>query len=185
MHNRYSRNRYTNLSVGEFSQGPAPWKNTLTCRYTLLSYDPTQREEDAGKACYIITGSIMAITCHIFLVLAIFNIMLLPTTIVATQYVVGDNSGWTLDFDYQAWASTKAFKVGDALVFNYPKGIHNVFIVNNNSFANCVIPSPSKAYTSGHDVIPLLAPGKEWFICGVDDHCSEFNQKLAINVKSR
>ncbi|KAI3523088.1 hypothetical protein L1887_01144 [Cichorium endivia] len=128
--------------------------------------------------------SIMAIITRIFVVLAILNVVLLPTTTIATQYVVGDDRGWTIDFDYQAWASKKTFKVGDTLVFIYPKGIHNVFNVDGNSFAKCIIPPPSKAFTSGHDVVPLLAPGKVWFICGVEDHCIEFNQKLVIDVKA-
>ncbi|GJY59080.1 plastocyanin-like protein [Tanacetum coccineum] len=121
---------------------------------------------------------------HIVVVLAILSIVLFPTTTKATDYVVGDASGWTLDFDYQAWASSKTFKVGDNLVFNYPKGVHNVFQVDGNAFAHCIIPPPSKAHTSGHDIIGLSSPGKAWFICGVNQHCATFNQKLAIDVKA-
>ncbi|GJU88126.1 plastocyanin-like protein [Tanacetum coccineum] len=123
---------------------------------------------------------------HIFVVLAILSIVLFPTTTKATDYVVGDASGWTLDFDYQAWASSKTFKVGDNLVFNYPKGVHNVFQVDGNAFAHCIIPPPSKAHTSGHDIIGLSSPGKAWAAQGVEKKklslfitCSIVQAKLA------
>lgn len=57
----------------------------------------------------------MAFFNHIVVVSTIMVALLLPTTTIATQYVVGDSSGWTFDYDYQAWAKTKVFKVGDAL----------------------------------------------------------------------
>nr|KAJ0201984.1 hypothetical protein LSAT_V11C600311480 [Lactuca sativa] len=126
----------------------------------------------------------MAIVSRIFIILAILNAVLLPTSTIATEYVVGDDSGWTIGLNYQTWASNKDFKVGDKLVFNYPKGIHNVFIVNGSSYANCIIPPPSKAHTSGHDIVSLMSPGESWFICGVGNHCALYNQKLAINVKA-
>ncbi|XP_071700169.1 blue copper protein-like [Rutidosis leptorrhynchoides] len=114
--------------------------------------------------------------------LAILVVALLPANVTATNYAVGDDSGWTNRYDYQAWAKNKVFKAGDMLTFNYPKGAHNVFIVNATSYADCIIPPPSEAYTSGHDMIGLMVPGQMWFICGVGDHCAEDKQKLAINV---
>nr|A0A0M4FTF3.1 RecName: Full=Blue copper protein; Short=PhBcp; Flags: Precursor [Petunia x hybrida]ALC79558.1 blue copper protein [Petunia axillaris] len=100
-----------------------------------------------------------------------------------TEYWVGDDKGWTIDVDYQAWAKGKTFKVGDTLVFKYTKGHHNVFKVNQTGFQNCIAPPPSEGLTSGHDVITLAAPGKKWYICGFPTHCSEHKQKLAITVE--
>lgn len=40
---------------------------------------------------------------------------LLPATASATTYMVGDESGWDVGPDYDAWASGKKFKVGDTL----------------------------------------------------------------------
>ncbi|XP_076938055.1 blue copper protein 1b-like [Bidens hawaiensis] len=122
----------------------------------------------------------MAFFNHIMVVMTILVVILLPTATTATEYVVGDDIGWTTQYDYQAWAKDKNFKV----VFNYHKDMHNVFKVNGTVFANCIIPPPSQAYTSGHDVIELSTPVKTWFICGVGVHCSAFNQKLAIDVKA-
>lgn len=31
------------------------------------------------------------------------------------EYIVGDSAGWTQNFDYQAWASTKTVRINDAL----------------------------------------------------------------------
>lgn len=45
-------------------------------------------------------------------------VILLPTIAIAKEFVVGDSSGWTNDFDYQDWAKDKVFRVGDKL------GIH-------------------------------------------------------------
>ncbi|KAF5937949.1 hypothetical protein HYC85_025455 [Camellia sinensis] len=62
-------------------------------------------------------------------------------------------------------------------------GNHNVFKVNATSFSQCIIPPSNEALTSGHDIIPLMVPGKKWYICGVGQHCAQFGQKLVINVE--
>ena len=46
--------------------------------------------------------------------LAIFAI-LLPAVAMATEFTVGDDQGWTINFDYEAWAKDKVFHVGDKL----------------------------------------------------------------------
>ncbi|GJW20969.1 blue copper protein-like protein [Tanacetum coccineum] len=105
-----------------------------------------------------------------------------PSPILSGKvFVVGDNYGWTLNFDYQAWATGKEFVVGDKLVFRYPIGKHNVFRVNGTQFQQCTIPAVNEALTSGYDVITLATPGRKWYICGVGKHC-EMGLKLFINV---
>ncbi|PHU05715.1 hypothetical protein BC332_26537 [Capsicum chinense] len=99
------------------------------------------------------------------------------------EYWVGGDKGWAIDVDYQAWAKGKNFKVGDKLVFKYTQGHHNVFKVNQTAFHNCIVPPPSEALTSGHDVITLAKPGKKWYICGIPKHCSDHKQKLVITVE--
>lgn len=49
-----------------------------------------------------------------FVALAIVAVVL-PTVAMATEFIVGDNKGWTIDFDYGAWAQGKTFYVGDTL----------------------------------------------------------------------
>ncbi|KAL6328005.1 hypothetical protein AAG906_031349 [Vitis piasezkii] len=106
----------------------------------------------------------------------------LPTVAMATEFTVGDDQGWTINFDYEAWAMDKVFQVGDELVFKYTAGRHNVFKVNGTAFTNCTMPPGNEALTTGNDVITLATPGRKWYICGVNDHCANYGQKLAITV---
>ncbi|XP_024171579.2 blue copper protein 1b [Rosa chinensis] len=117
---------------------------------------------------------------QLFVILAILAIF--APSILATDYVVGDEKGWTTNFDYQAWAQGKMFVVGDNLVFNYPKGVHNVYKVNGTGFQQCAAPVGAAPLTSGNDVINLATPGRKWYICGVAKHCADGGQKLVITV---
>ncbi|KAI3689610.1 hypothetical protein L2E82_47573 [Cichorium intybus] len=111
------------------------------------------------------------------------TLVILATSISAKEYIVGDGSGWTLDFDYQAWAKDKVFTVGDTLVFNYAPGAHNVMKVDGNNFQQCnIAPLLNGTLTSGRDVIPLKTSGMKWYICGVGKHCELRKMKLAIAV---
>ncbi|KAM6556933.1 hypothetical protein CsatB_003952 [Cannabis sativa] len=105
---------------------------------------------------------------------------LLPARTI--DYIVGDEAGWTTNFDYQAWAQDKMFFVGDTLAFNYPAGEHNVFKVNGTDFRQCSTPLGSVPLTSGNDVITLATPGRKWYLCGVSQHCSLGGQKLSLYV---
>ncbi|XP_044500281.1 blue copper protein 1b-like [Mangifera indica] len=105
-----------------------------------------------------------------------------PIITSAKDFIVGDQSGWTVGFDYQAWAAGKEFHIGDKLVFNYPVGEHNVYKVNGTDFQNCTVPLQGTPLTSGNDTIVLATCGKKWYICGVANHCS-LGQKLVITVQ--
>ncbi|KAH7571682.1 hypothetical protein ACOSQ2_014638 [Xanthoceras sorbifolium] len=100
----------------------------------------------------------------------------------AKEFIVGDDSGWSLGFDYQAWAVDKNFQVGDKLVFKYQAGAHTVFKVNGTGFQSCIKPPANEALTTGDDTIVLATPGKKWYICGVGNHC-DMGQKLTIVVQ--
>ncbi|WOG87360.1 hypothetical protein DCAR_0206584 [Daucus carota subsp. sativus] len=106
----------------------------------------------------------------------------LPALVSAKEFMVGDQKGWTINFDYQQWAQDKEFHVGDKLIFSYPVGAHNVFKVNGTGFQNCIKPALSEALTSGNDTIVLATPGRKWYICGVGQHCAAGGQKLLIVV---
>lgn len=45
----------------------------------------------------------------------IATLVALANSISAKEYIVGDESGWSLDFDYQTWAKDKVFYTGDTL----------------------------------------------------------------------
>ena len=56
----------------------------------------------------------MASTNRVFFVFALFAVMV-PASTMAKEFTVGDQSGWTTGYDYQAWAQGKDFRVGDKL----------------------------------------------------------------------
>ncbi|GLJ42151.1 hypothetical protein SUGI_0872940 [Cryptomeria japonica] len=108
-------------------------------------------------------------------------IMICSPVNAANNFTVGDEKGWTLGFDYQAWTQGKQFHVSDILVFNYPKGVHNVLVVNGSSFANCIKEPISGKFETGHDNLQIKKSGNIWFICGVGQHCQN-GMKFKITV---
>lgn len=42
-------------------------------------------------------------------------VVVFPCMVLATQYIVGDDQGWTSDVDYYSWMDGKTFHVGDSL----------------------------------------------------------------------
>ncbi|XP_047337956.1 blue copper protein 1a-like [Impatiens glandulifera] len=105
----------------------------------------------------------------------------------STYHVVGDDKGWTLNFDYQAWAQGKELltrlKICNHAVFNYNKGNHNVLKVNGTGFQQCNATSAvGEALISGNDIVTLATPGRKWYICGIGKHCEVGNMKLVITV---
>ncbi|KAF6173734.1 hypothetical protein GIB67_042902 [Kingdonia uniflora] len=91
---------------------------------------------------------------QLLITLALVAVVLSQVTL-ATEYVVRDESGWTINFDYAAWAKDKEFYVGNKI---------------------------GKALTTGNDVITLATQGNKWYICGVGKYCEAGGMKLAITV---
>ncbi|KAF3787621.1 Blue copper protein [Nymphaea thermarum] len=105
---------------------------------------------------------------------------LLAVPISATDYTVGDTSGWTLGVDYNNWVSGKTFQVGDRLVFTYGS-THTVDEVNQASYASCSSSSPISSATDGNTTITLNTAGTHYFICAISGHCQQ-NMKVQIPV---
>ncbi|KAL2520699.1 blue copper protein-like [Forsythia ovata] len=99
---------------------------------------------------------------------------------MATDYTVGDSSGWSIGADYSTWTSGKTFAVGDTLVFNYPSG-HTVDEVNEKDYSSCSTGNSITTDSSGATTVALKTAGKHYFICGVPGHCSG-GMKLAVTV---
>ncbi|KAM1814274.1 hypothetical protein ACFX11_027955 [Malus domestica] len=112
--------------------------------------------------------------------LLLIALLVLPSVVFATQYVVGDDEGWNSGVDYYAWVEGKTFYVGDSLAFNYNAGAHNVVVVDANGYDQCVASPNNGAYNSGHDVLTFNVAGDYYFIC--EWHCNHTDQKLKVTV---
>ncbi|KAL3820999.1 hypothetical protein ACJIZ3_006904 [Penstemon smallii] len=90
----------------------------------------------------------------------------------AVDYSVGGpNGGWTQGIDYQTWASSVTFLVGDNLIFQYSLN-HDVTEVSEADFDSCSVNNPLRApLNGGTTTIPLTTPGSRYFICGTAGHC--------------
>ncbi|KAL4270928.1 hypothetical protein AHAS_AhasUnG0035400 [Arachis hypogaea] len=118
----------------------------------------------------------------IALVASSFLILLLASpTVFATDYTVGDASGWTLEVDYTKWATGKEFKVGDTLTFKYEASLHQVDEVSKSDYINCNSNHSIKNYKGGNNKITLSKPGSYFFLCPTPRHC-QLGMKLALNV---
>ncbi|CAH8282292.1 unnamed protein product [Eruca vesicaria subsp. sativa] len=112
----------------------------------------------------------------------IILVALFGVGVEGTVHKVGDSSGWTMmGVDYQAWASSRTFQVGDSLVFEYNNELHDVTEVTPHDFELCDQSNPLARYQTGSDTVTLTKPGFQHFICGVPGHC-DIGQKLDILV---
>ncbi|XP_062213164.1 blue copper protein 1a-like [Phragmites australis] len=123
----------------------------------------------------------MASKQMLVVVAAVLAIAFLPSLAVGTEHWVGDESGWSLGFNYSAWAETKRFEVGDTLVFKYTSPSHTVVEVGGVDFAACNKPGDATKLATGEDRVTLDTAGRRWFVCGVGEHCQK-GMKLKISV---
>ncbi|XP_043698413.1 blue copper protein-like [Telopea speciosissima] len=99
---------------------------------------------------------------------------------LATDYTVGDATGWTTNVDYSTWTSGKTFAVGDSLVFNYGGG-HTVDEVSGSDYSSCTVGNSITTDSSGATKITLKTTGSHYFICGIVGHCAS-GMKLSVTV---
>ncbi|KAH6772766.1 hypothetical protein C2S52_004415 [Perilla frutescens var. hirtella] len=98
-------------------------------------------------------------------------------------YKIGDAAGWAIigNMDYNKWASSKTFQVGDIFIFEYNPSYHNVLQVSRTDFHTCDATAPIATYTTGNDTIVIRSPGHYYYICGFVGHC-QAGQKVDIRV---
>lgn len=101
------------------------------------------------------------------------------------SYTVGDSFGWTIpsetSLNYDHWASSRTFHVGDSLVFNYASDLHSVLQVTRSSYKECNITSPFTTNSDGKTIINLPHKGSYYFICGIPGHC-QAGQRFQLKV---
>ncbi|WOL04978.1 hypothetical protein Cni_G13701 [Canna indica] len=113
-------------------------------------------------------------------------VLLLSAGVLTSEgavYRVGDASGWTIlgSPNYTDWALKNNFQVGDNIVFDYNKNIHNVLEVTKADYSACNTASPIASHTSGNDSITIKSTGHHYFICGIPGHCLA-GQKVDIDI---
>ncbi|EOA22162.1 hypothetical protein CARUB_v10002730mg [Capsella rubella] len=119
---------------------------------------------------------------NVFFTSLLILVALFGVALGGNVHKVGDSKGWTMiGVDYEAWASSRTFQVGDSLVFNYNKDFHDVTEVTHNDFKLCELSKPITRYETGSDTVTLTKPGLQHFICGFPGHCN-LGQKLQIHV---
>ncbi|KAI5070191.1 hypothetical protein GOP47_0014534 [Adiantum capillus-veneris] len=101
----------------------------------------------------------------------------------AEQYNVGGDSGWILNVNYTAWAEKYEYLTGDSLLFKYISPRHSVLQVTKEDYEECKTSNALFSDDKGDTTFPLTTEGQYWFICGVNDHCSQ-GMKFTINVLS-
>ncbi|KAL2230184.1 UNVERIFIED_CONTAM: hypothetical protein Sindi_1612800 [Sesamum indicum] len=98
-------------------------------------------------------------------------------------YKVGDSAGWTnTGVDYEKWASSHTFKVGDKIVFNYDPEKYDVVEVSQQDYNMCNSNSPISRYNSGNDELDITTPGTFYYICSYSNMCQQDKQKVAIKI---
>ncbi|RWR84097.1 blue copper-like protein [Cinnamomum micranthum f. kanehirae] len=131
---------------------------------------------------------------------------------LATDYTVGDSSGWSTGVDYSTWTSGKTFTVGDKLgnqkrpghfvvkpyidikvdgftiyvvmaVFSYGGGLHTVDEVSSSDYSSCSSGNSISTDSSGSTSITLKTAGTHYFICATPGHCSG-GMKMAVKVSA-
>ncbi|PKI60353.1 hypothetical protein CRG98_019289 [Punica granatum] len=109
-------------------------------------------------------------------------VMMLVEGAMAAQLMVGGSQGWDESTDFNSWASSETFKVGDQLVFKYAQGLHSVVeLADESAYKSCDTGTAVNSMSSGNDVVKLTKPGTRYFGCGTPGHCGQ-GMKLKVNV---
>ncbi|KAL2540015.1 Cupredoxin superfamily protein [Abeliophyllum distichum] len=116
------------------------------------------------------------------LIISALVLIVYALTSGATQYIVGDNSGWDISTDLDTWAKDKKFIVGDVLLFQYSSS-HSVSEVTKENYKGCNTANILQSSSNGNTSFVLSSPGDRYFICGNKLHCYG-GMKLHANVEN-
>ncbi|KAF6169891.1 hypothetical protein GIB67_034283 [Kingdonia uniflora] len=121
---------------------------------------------------------------QIFIMFVLVVAILLPAGALAKEFIVGGDSGWTIKFDYQAWAAGKEFRLRDKLgklrtFFQVPCGSsqHPRSECNRLSRLCSTTRHHQTSYWQG-DNYPNHPEKK--LVSGVGKHCKVGGQKIFI-----
>ncbi|CAA0813120.1 Cupredoxin superfamily protein [Striga hermonthica] len=112
----------------------------------------------------------MEVSSKIVQVLVVFVIAIAAEKSLAATHVVGGSQGWEQSTDFDSWASSQTFKVGDELEFKYTS-MHSVVELNEDAYKKCDVGSPLNSFNDGDTKIKLNKAGTRYFACGTAGHC--------------
>ncbi|KAK1581889.1 hypothetical protein Q3G72_010011 [Acer saccharum] len=139
-----------------------------------LDGDQYQKRKRGGGAAY---------HALVFLCVMLF----IQKSCATTQFLVGGIGSWGGPTDnstvnYNQWAESQRFQIGDSLVFNYQSGQDSVLQVTREAYTNCsTTDTPMANFTDGHTVFTFNRSGAFYFISGNEDNCKN-NEKLVVVV---
>ncbi|XP_061996274.1 mavicyanin-like [Rosa rugosa] len=109
--------------------------------------------------------------------MVVFPIMVLG----GTAYHVGRAADWNDHlFDYQGWAWSINFQVGDSLVFSYHADVHSIVVAANRVLYDGCSSTPNLGvYQSGYEELVLPVAGTYYFFCG--NQCNQ-GMKFVVTV---
>ncbi|KAG6553851.1 hypothetical protein Mapa_004768 [Marchantia paleacea] len=112
------------------------------------------------------------------------DVMVQGAVIEPKRLVVGDEAGWTLGFDYSAWAAANPVRVSDILVFKYDNTSHTVTSLNTKEeFDSCDFTTPKKNRASGFSNVVMAEVGPRYYACSIGLHCQN-GMKLMVDVQA-
>ncbi|XP_006366038.1 early nodulin-like protein 3 [Solanum tuberosum] len=122
----------------------------------------------------------------VFYILGLVNILMLLQNACCYEFKIGGSGDWSVPMDtnannYNQWAESSRFQIGDTLSFHYSADKDSVLLVNKADFDNCNTASPIEKYSDGHSVVKFNHSGPYYFISGVHDNCVK-NEKLYLVV---
>lgn len=71
---------------------------------------------------------------NLLVAVALISAIMVPA--LATEFIVGDENGWRTNFDYQTWAASKEFHVGDKLSKSYYLNVSHGIILSYIPFSS-------------------------------------------------
>ncbi|GLJ32893.1 hypothetical protein SUGI_0662470 [Cryptomeria japonica] len=99
---------------------------------------------------------------------------------MADQIKVGGTGTWDKTTNYQNWADSTTFHVGDSIAFTY-NSAHSVVETDSMGFQSCTPSTILLQDNSGSTVVPLKTEGTHYFICNTPGHCSS-GMKFSVTV---
>lgn len=124
----------------------------------------------------------MGVAATVVLSIAMIALVIMVMPCGATQYNVGDSTGWDTATDFNSWVQGKSFAVGDTLNFHY-SSLHSVLEVSKSDYDSCQTGNALQSFSDGSTQIPLSNPGNRYFTCGTPGHCAG-GMKMAIDVQA-